>query len=154
VDTTTYLRRRVGPGEADMTKEDDVVFANIILFRIYGAMKLWYEYANIFEPPHAASRPLFGLAGFSTDQIARLGRFFRMLTGRHDLKKGLACLTTKQHQVPQYIYAMEKGALSFVIEVIGTFPSMIKTTATNTDISNPVPKPGFGTSWPSVCMLT
>jgi hypothetical protein len=45
-DDGSYQRRLVGPGQSNLTKEDDVVITNVLLFRVYGAMKIWRTGSN------------------------------------------------------------------------------------------------------------
>jgi hypothetical protein len=127
-----------------MTKEDEVVIANVLLFRVYGAIKIWHEYSNLFEPtppPRARKEDgscytIFGLAVFSVEQMDHLAQFF--LTLRHpDQRDDLACLITQQHQVPNFVYAMDKGTLLIILDIISTYPSLIKKTATNPNVTLP-----------------
>jgi hypothetical protein len=76
--SSSYRRRCLGPGEPPMTPDDAIVIANVLLFCVYGAMKIWYEYANCFEPTHlvpkidetgAVGTLVFGLVGFSSEQL-------------------------------------------------------------------------------------
>jgi hypothetical protein len=81
-----YRRRRLGPGETSLTQADKVVIANVLLFRVYGAIKIWHDYSNHFAstPPslsdaqekEGSCRPVFGVAGFSVEEMEHLARFF------------------------------------------------------------------------------
>jgi hypothetical protein len=142
----SYCRRCLGPGEPPMTPDDAIVIANVLMFRIYGAMKIWYEYVNCFEPTPLVPKkdetglvgtPVFGLAGFSSEQLDRLDRFFQILTGKNNQNGTLGCLATVQHRVPGSVYATKNGALSFVKDVIGTFSKLISTISVDSKITCP-----------------
>jgi hypothetical protein len=144
--SSSYRRRCLGPGEPPMTPDDTIVIANVLLFRVYGAMKIWYEYVNCFEPTPlipkkdktgSVGTPVFGLAGFSSEQLDRLDRFFQLLMEKNNQKGTLDCLTTVQHRVPGSVYATKNGALSFVKDVIGTFSKLISTISDNSKITCP-----------------
>jgi hypothetical protein len=144
--SSSYRRRCLGPGEPSMTPHDDIVIANVLLFRVYGATKIWYDYANCFgltplvpkeDETGAAGTPVFGLAGFSSDQLDRLDRFFQLLMEKNTQKNPLKCLTTVQHRVPVSVYATKKGVLSFVKDVIGTFSKLIRTLSDDSEITCP-----------------